>query len=589
MSAVNKTYLIVILAFSFWNGSAQSVPALERVITISLVNERMESALHRISQEANVTFSYNAMLFNQTGLQTESFTAKTVREVMERIFKGAFAYKEMGNYIILTKAPKAVIRSSRTKKVLALYGYTLNADTGDKLAGVNLLTKNSTTPVTTNEFGYLAMDVSSTAPEILIQIQKENFQDTTFLLTESSSGFVNISLKPIWLAGDTEIIQTSINDSSRLGTQESDSTSTRSVQDTDALQKYTLHTIAQVSVLPFLGTNGRNSGRMINGYSLNVLGGVSMGTRYAEVGGLFNIDRSDVNGLQVAGVFNSVGAHVSGLQAAVVYNVNQGKLTGGQVAGLINITKDSIQGAQLAGLANISAGPIMGGQTAGLVNITTGDLVGTQVAGLANVSTGKITGAQISVFTNYGKNVKGFQLSLINLADSLTGVPIGFFSFVKHGYHKLEFSADEIFYANLAVRSGTNNFFNIITFGLKPENDPGETNLEWSFGYGFGTAPRLTKWLNLNLDITANHLSKGKITDGTNLLNKVFLGLEFQVVKKFSVVVGATLNGYLTDQVGTGYTDIFNSNSPHIFQEHTNSNGTNFMMWWGLKAGIRFF
>jgi hypothetical protein len=588
MSAVNKTSLIVLLAFIYWKAPAQTIPALERVITISFASEKMEAALNRISQEANVTFSYNTTLFSQTGLLTESFKAKTVREVIERIFKGAYAYKEMGNYIILTKAPKAESKSSRAKKVFALYGYVLNADTGDKLASVNLSTTNSATPVTTNEFGYFAMDVSSTSPEIRIQIQKENFQDTTFQLTESSSGFVNISLKPIWSDSDTEIIQTSTSDSLRLVAQQSDSTASVA-QETDAAEKDTLHAIAQVSFLPYLGTNGRNSGKMINGYSLNVLGGISMGTRYAEVGGLFNIDHSDVNGLQLAGVFNSVSGSFSGLQAAGVYNVNQGKLTGGQLAGLVNITKDSIQGAQVAGLANISAGPMVGAQTAGLANIASGDLVGTQLAGFANVSTGKVTGAQIAAFTNYGKNVRGFQLSFINIADSLKGVPIGFFSFVKHGYHKLEFSSDEIFYTNMAIRSGTNNFFNIITFGLKPENDPGENSLEWTFGYGFGTAPRLTKWLNLNLDITANHLSKGKITDGTNLLNKVFLGLEFQVVKKFSVVLGTTLNGYLTDQSGTGYTDIFNASSPHIFQEHTNGNGTDFMMWWGLKAGIRFF
>jgi hypothetical protein len=588
MSAVNKTSLIMLLAFIFWKAPAQTIPALERLVTISFTNEKMETALNRISQEANVTFSYNATLFSQTSLLTESFKAKTIREVIERIFKGAVAYKEMGNYIILTKAPKVVPQSSSEKKIFTLYGYVRNADTGAKLAGVTLLTANSAMPVSTNEFGYFAMDVSSTSPEVLIQIRKENFKDTTFRLTESNSGFVNISLKSIGSGRDTEIIQTSSRDSLQLVAHQLDSAASISLSNDEA-DKGTVHAIAQVSFLPYLGTNGRNSGNMINGYSLNVLGGISMGTRYAEVGGLFNIDHSDVNGLQLAGAFNSVGGRFSGLQAAGVYNVNQGELTGGQLAGLINITKDSIQGAQVAGLANISTAPIVGGQAAGLANITSGDLVGTQIAGFANVSTGKITGAQVAAFTNYGKNVKGFQLSFINIADSLKGVPIGFFSFVKHGYHKLEFSSDEIFYTNMAIRSGTNNFFNIITFGLKPENDPGENSLEWTFGYGFGTAPRLTKWLNLNLDITANHLSKGKITDGTNLLNKVFLGLEFQVVKKFSVVLGATLNGYLTDQSGTGYTDIFNANNPHIFQEHTNGNGTDFMMWWGLKAGIRFF
>lgn len=117
-------------------------------------------------------------------------------------------------------------------------------------------------------------------------------------------------------------------------------------------------------------------------------------------------------------------------------------------------------------------------------------------------------------------------------------MPIGFLSFVNKGYHKLELAADEIFPVNISFRTGIRNFYNIITAGIRPENTD---TITWSFGYGIGTAPKFSDKLFLNIDITANEVLKGN-ADKLNLVNKLYLGVDYQIAKKFSITAGASLN-----------------------------------------------
>ena len=592
MNATNRNSLLVVLLFVLTQTFGQTTPGLERVITISFANEKIESALNRIGSEAKVTFSYNAELLEDVSPVTLSFKTKTVREVIERIFKGAVSYKEIGGYIVLTKATKVSSQFPTEKPTTSIFGYILNAINGERVSNASIRDAQTLASVTSNEFGYFALDLSSMLSEYSLAITAKNFRDTSYLISASNAGFVTLKVMPVpqTLELKTASEATGFADQS-MGTQ-SDTLSNNKTNESQLTETYqegdTIYRIGQASLLPYLGTNGRYSDVTINGYSFNLLGGTALATQYAEFGGLFNINRDYVNGFQAAGLFNSDGGFVSGVQVAGLYNTSKG-ITGAQLAGGVNINGDSLKGTQLAGGVNINNGSGLGTQAAGGININTGDVIGAQVAGLANISTKRLVGAQVSGLVNYGKNVRGLQLGLINIADSLHGVPIGIFSYVRHGYHKVELFADEIFYTNIAFRTGTHHFYNIMTFGMKPENDPGDNNVEWTFGYGIGTAPRLTRWLYLNFDLTSNHLSKGKISDGTNLLNKLFMGFEFQVQKKCSIALGVTLNGYITDLPATGYKDIFTGNRPRIIQEHTNSNGTDFMMWWGLKGAIRFF
>jgi hypothetical protein len=154
------------------------------------------------------------------------------------------------------------------------------------------------------------------------------------------------------------------------------------------------------------------------------------------------------------------------------------------------------------------------------------------------------------------------------------------------GYHKLEFSADEIFYLNTSFRTGVRQFYNIINAGVKPSTLK-EDQTYWTFGYGLGTAPRLAKWLSLNVDITSNHIMYERRINAINLLNKIYLGLDFHATKNLSVFFGGTINGYLTKTNYDGYPPLFTDYQPKIFVDQ-NFHNTNLKMWVGGKVGVRF-
>ncbi len=424
------------------------------------------------------------------------------------------------------------------------------------------------------------------------------------MITAPGNQYLNISIAPLGMdsllvkaettiAPDTSKIKPT---NEELSLPYTDEPNVQNISDT-------LYRDIQISMLPFIGTNGRLSGNVINNYSINIFGGYALGVRQIELGFFVNIDRDDVSWLQVAGIGNLVGRNVYGLQGSGFFNVNGGEtkavqftgfgnvnfqdFQGVQLAGFSNVNLASADGVLVAGFANFANGPSKGVQIAGIANVQTDHYSGSQFAGMSNIATKHLGGSQISALFNYGKKIRGTQIGLLNYADSLGGVPIGLISFVNHGYHKLEVSADEIFYSNLAFRTGVQKFYNIILAGIKPENTMNADNV-WTFGYGLGMAPRITRWLNLNIDLTAQHVNKGSFTDELSLLNKAHVGFDFRLARKFSVYGGVTLNGYLTNPIYTDYPILFTNYHPTIIYDHAYDNGNNLKMWWGLKMGLRF-
>jgi hypothetical protein len=257
------------------------------------------------------------------------------------------------------------------------------------------------------------------------------------------------------------------------------------------------------------------------------------------------------------------------------------------LAGIGNGTIGKQEGPHIAGLFNFSTRDTYPVQVAGLTNFTVGNLKGAQVSGLLNFAAKEVTGAQVSGLLNYATRVRGTQLGLINITDSIRGVPIGFLSFVLKGYHKIEISADEIFYTNVALRTGVRQFYNILTVGAKPDTFDDEETY-WTFGYGIGTAPKLSRTLSLNVDLTANQVVYGKSIEAINMINKLYLGLEVQALKNVGVTFGVTLNGYVTETTYDKYQPLFTDYTPHIIADKTYSNDINMKMWWGGKIGVRF-
>lgn len=213
----------------------------------------------------------------------------------------------------------------------------------------------------------------------------------------------------------------------------------------------------------------------------------------AQTAGVFNVLRGSINGAQLAGLFNVATENMNGLQGAGLFNYTKKDVKYGQLAGFMNLSRN-LSGAQVSGFTNIASGDAIGLQISGFTNLCGGELNGTQIAGFGNVArqgaSEQISGfinvsadaqTQVASFLNVGKTVKGAQVALINVSDS-SAVQIGLLSFSAKGRHQVSFFADELQYLNVAFKTGTRKFYNIIQAGYGSYYGLHM----YSYGYGFG-------------------------------------------------------------------------------------------------------
>ncbi|MBL7844137.1 MAG: hypothetical protein JNK44_09755 [Cyclobacteriaceae bacterium] len=547
----------LLIVFNGVHAMAQQVPVLERTVTLTAQDERLDSFLKRLSHEAGCVFSYSASALDVQRSVTYQFNNETTREILETVFEGQVRIKQKGVYVILTPLPK----SSRE---VVISGYVVDEASGEKVESATVYNPVTLRSVTTDQYGYFEYVVKKPTPDdYKLVIKKVDYVDTV-IVAQKQSSFQKISIK-IDKEKLNNVGESIARPAAKVWAWTKNSVASINLGNV----RDTIHRTWQVSFVPFVGTNRKLSGSVTNDWSFNILGGYSAGTNKAEFGGVFNINTGNVKSFQAAGVFNLNGGETKGVQLGGLFNLNIQSASGVQAAGFTNLIMRYAHGAQLAGFLNLAAK----------------HTEGAQVAGFANISR-SISGTQVAGFVNVAQHVKGSQIGFLNIADSIRGVPVGFLSFVAKGYHTLELGADEVIPVNISFRTGVRAFYNIISVGMRPEKSDSVT---WSFGYGVGTSPRILKKLYLNIEATANQVNKGNV-EALNLVNRIYTGLDFQVARKFALYAGPTLSIRVYDTTFNRHPELFTYYTPTIQSEKAYpQDDLATQVWWGFRVGVRFF
>lgn len=583
-----------------------SVPPLEREVTLSISNESVPFVLNAISQQAAVVFSYSPNVISTTNKISIDVKAKSVRHTLNTIFTGTVKYKVRGKYIILQK------NDDVAKEDVVVEGYLYDSQTGDKLTNATVYNKEQKVSTLTDEYGYFKLEVPTDASNPELKISKEGYADTLFSTTSDNLNYLNVELSskakveetPVLVAPKEEHAKNKIKIPEWLIAKKL-LINTKNISDT-------LFNKVQFSVIPFVSTNKLLTGSTVNDYSVNMTIGYVQGVRKMEIGGIANIVRGDAGVCQLAGVWNIVGGLSYGFQGAGTFNAVR-SLKGIQAAGVINFVLDNAERVQLAGTGNIVGGKfsgfqaagtfnisrkLKGAQIAGVVNLTeeaegiqvagvlnhASTIVGTQISGVLN-NADSLDGIQVTGVFNRTAYFKGYQVALVNYADSCDGIPFGLFNFVRKGYHKIELSGDEVFYTNLAFRSGVKKFHTIVSAGIRPENgnDP-----VWMFGYGLGTTLGKSEKYLFDIDFSSQQVIRGGQFDAQNKIYKLTFALDRKISAKTSITVGITYNAFIADTKSKNYSDTFSLLVPYSITNSTSSNGYNVKTWIGGKIGIRF-
>jgi len=285
-----------------------------------------------------------------------------------------------------------------------------------------------------------------------------------------------------------------------------------------------------------------------------------------------------VAGVQVSGINNTAKGPVSGVQISGINNTAK-SVSGAQIAGLLNSAHGPVSGVQIS-MLNKASGPVKGMQLALYFNTSKTSIRGVQIAGVTNTSLQKVEGVQIAGLFNYTKKLKGFQLALINFADTSLGYSFGVIN-ISGNYHIVSLFADETAITNFSFKSGNRKLYNTLNVGYNFAND----HKLFSFGLGIGSAVNFGKFFFINPELKWMLVYNGD-WDHLNQMGKFTTSINFRVNKWISIFAGPSFAAYFSNQSAAvpGYQ--FPLPSEHY---HTFVLGNNISGWIGYQAGINLF
>lgn len=558
MAWLTKIAMLAALLLCAGFSLTQAQGILNKKITITTRNQRLDDVLAIISNQADFTFSYNSNIIRRDSLVTITASDNTVRQVLHMLLPGNYEYKESGNYLIIRKTAlriTSIVKQTATdEKVYSITGYIVNGETGERISKASIYEPLHLVSALTDDSGRFTIRLKRRNQSASLAISKANFEDTTVVIRPSYNMQLEISLVPVMekpIVSTTSVYystgipaDSSAVDSSKVINAAVTDIESKLLarlfltarQKTQSLniKKFFSERPAQISVWPGVNIWGQMGSQVINDFSLNIIGGYTGGVNIAEIGGIYNINRKDVKYVQVAGVFNMVGGSMKGVQAAGAHNT---------------ILKD-MKGAQLSGISNHVSGSMNGVQVAGLFN--------------------------------YAKKMEGVQLGLVNIADSSDGYSIGLINIVVKGYHKVALTHNEVTDINIGFKTGSRHLYSILQAG----SGIGNSNQKlYSFGYGLGREIKLNRWLSCNPELNSNYLYTGS-WDHFNLLNRLGADFNVRLGKNLSVAMGPVVNFYYTDQTSS----VNKYRYPVVPSWHFNIFDNNRMYAWvGWNAGINIF
>ena len=310
---------------------------------------------------------------------------------------------------------------------------------------------------------------------------------------------------------------------------------------------------------PLSSTNLKKAKEYTNGFSINLLVGISKNERSLALAGIGNIIANDATGLQIASVFNHIGNNgygiavtgvsntvmqsYKGIQIAGVANYS-GSGLGMQIAGVTNINNGANIGAQISGVANINNGAAMGLQISGVTNINNGSFIGLQLSSVANIA-GDVKGMQLSAVMNKAKKVKGVQFAtLLNIAEE-SNFPIAFINIIKNGKMGVALTHDILNNKVVSLRSGGKYTYGILGFGFNNKITEGN-RLVAEAGYGIHIP--ITEWFEINNELKATMTGLGSETSNNF---GYFLSPSLTLLEHYNFFAGVSVNYFNSNSINS--------------------------------------
>lgn len=279
--------------------------------------------------------------------------------------------------------------------------------------------------------------------------------------------------------------------------------------------------------------HGDMNGVQITGLA-NLAGGTMRGVQFA---GISNISGNNTVGLSVAGLVNITGDGSKGVVISGLTNIGGDNISGVMLSGFMNVTGNMASGLQLSGAANITGQAFNGVMTSGLLNVVGEHMNGLQMAGLANITGNKLNGVQVGVF-NYATNVRGLQIGLVNYYQKeMKGFQLGLVNANPDTRVQMMMYGGNATPANIGVRFKNKLFYTIVGVGsfYQDLNDKFSISASYRAGMSFS----IYKGLSISGDLGYQHIeacsNKDEVIPRRLYALQARANVEYQLTKKFGI------------------------------------------------------
>lgn len=615
MAKVATKLLLLVFVLSFVVESAAQEKPLERRLSLTIEQVKLEDALFLISETGGFNFCYNSKLLETGKLVDVNAADETVSSILKKLFGNGMDVVPVGNHVILRN--KNIQSAVQPEQQIEISGLVIDDHSGQRIPNVTVFEDFRKKAVQTDANGRFSIQLPSSIRSVALSFGKSGYVDTSIVIIPQKSMRLIVGVAregvigPVAVIPPTELVAgASDADQNPPSTTENPSTQTRKPRRTVPVQ---------ISAFPMVGSNGINQFGTDNYFSFNVFAGITKGVKGFELGSVANVNLENMYGLQIAGAANIVGADVRGIQITQGYNyVGQdakgtqlsmagnhvkGSMTGVQATMAGNIVMGNFSGWQMTVLANISLGRMNGFQLAQGYNYAGKDAEGVQISGIGNhvrqnmvgwqLSSGvnlvenDFRGLQMTALLNYARKVKGVQFGIINISDTIQGVAIGLVNISKNGYLRVEQESSDLLHNSLRFKSGTNSLYTILESGVRWGNGLA--------GYAFGAG------LGARVEYAKKRMFSEFDIDAFWMVETHVPVTELNVVTRFSPTIGVKIFGPVELHVGPTFvyhhSNIKDANDgtfntklgffPFYRDERYDINLLQ-QMWVGIKGGVQF-
>lgn len=149
-SAYGLFLIVFLLSVRIAFGQKENNTVLDKKINLEAKAETIASILDKISSQAQVFFSYDALLIEAERKTDISITNKTIRETLDILFNAKFGYKVLGEQIIITIPEAEEVKKKENDvekekpKIIIFRGKVIDSDEKDALpySSISVLRKN---------------------------------------------------------------------------------------------------------------------------------------------------------------------------------------------------------------------------------------------------------------------------------------------------------------------------------------------------------------------------------------------------------------------------------------------------------------